>query len=89
MVFLDKVADSDSQIFHSKKSRFNISVFESIFVSTCKNAFSKKNLDVSDIDLRKVKLLKEDDEFIKATQSHTSNEKNVKFRMERANRILK
>ncbi len=87
VAFLERIADSD-RLFHSKTGRFNISVFESIFVSTCKKAFSDKSLDVSDIDFKKVNLLKEDEKFIDATQSDTASEKNVKIRIERAKRIL-
>jgi len=87
VAFLDRIADSD-RLFHSRTGRFNISVFESIFVSTCKEAFSDKSLDVSDIDFEKVNLLKEDKQFIDATQSDTASEKNVKIRIERAKRIL-
>lgn len=86
--FLEKVSTSDDRIFHNKTGRFNISVFESIFVATCGNAFSEKTTDVSDIDLQKVLLLKDDAVFVDATQSDTASEKNVKSRMARAKEML-
>ena len=86
--FLDKVAHSDSRIFHSKTGRFNISVYESNFVASCNKAFLDKTLNVADIDLEKVSLLKQDEEFIDATQSDTASEKNVKIRIERAKEVL-
>lgn len=88
LVFLDKVENSDGRLFHSKAGRFNISVFESIFVASCKKAFAEKNLDVADIDLEKVGVLKEDGEFIDATQFDTASEKNVKIRLARAKEVL-
>jgi len=87
--FLEKVSTSDGRLFYSKTGRFNISVFESIFVASCVNSFLKKNVDVSRIDLEKVALLKEDSGFIDATQSDTASEKNVKFRIARAREMLK
>lgn len=87
--FLKKIPSADDRIFHSKTGRFNISVFESIFVATCRNAFREKNIELFDIDLGKVLLLKEDELFIDATQSDTASEKNVKFRISRAIEMLK
>ncbi|AEB08776.1 GmrSD restriction endonuclease domain-containing protein [Desulfobacca acetoxidans] len=88
LAFIDKVAHSDGRLFHSKTGRFNISVYESIFVASCNKAFSAKTLNVANIDFDKVSLLKEDDGFINATQSDTASEKNVKYRIERAKRML-
>jgi len=88
MAFLDKVPNSDNRLFHSKSSRFNISVFESIFVATCSNAFSNKDTNIPDIDIDKVIKLKADEDFIDATQFDTASEKNVKFRINRAKEML-
>ena len=86
--FLDKVSTSDNRLFHGKTGRFNISVFESIFVAICRDSYSKGSVDLSEIDLEKVALLKEDESFINATQSDTASEKNVKFRIKRAQEML-
>jgi hypothetical protein len=88
LAFLEKVSNVDNKLFHSKNGRFNISVFESIFVASCSFAFSEKSQNVSDIDLQKVALLKEDPSFIDATQSDTASEKNVKARINRAKEVL-
>jgi hypothetical protein len=87
--FLDKLPESDSKLFHSKTGRFNISVYESIFVASCNNAFANKTLNVNEIDLNKVALLKGDETFIEATQFDTASDKNVKARIERAKEMLK
>jgi len=40
----------DNRIFHSKTGRFNISVFESIFVATCKSSFNSNSTALSNVD---------------------------------------
>ena len=86
--FSEKAFLEGSKIFHSKTGKFNISVFESIFVAACFSAFDSKTLDVADIDLEKVAFLKEDEGFIDATQSNTASEKNVSYRLTRAKEML-
>lgn len=86
--FSQKAFSSETKIFHSKTGKFNISVFESIFVAACSNAFDNKSLDVADIDSNKVALLKEDSNFIEATQYNTASEKNVTDRLSRAKEML-
>lgn len=86
--FSEKAFSEETKIFHSKTGRFNISVFESIFVAVCSSAFENKTLDVADINLEKAALLKEDEGFINATQSDTASEKNVTYRLTRAKEML-
>ncbi len=45
LAFLEKVSKADSKLFHSKTGRFNISVYEAIFVAICQRAFAQKDLD--------------------------------------------
>lgn len=86
--FMDHVGSSEEKLFHSKTGRFNISVFESIFVAACSHAFETNTFEVMDVDFDKVGLLKEDAGFIEATQSDTASEKNVTFRLNRAKVML-
>ena len=79
--FLEKVSSADSKLFHSRTERFNISVYEAIFVATCRNAFIRKDLNLPDIDADKVDELKTDPGFIEATQARTSSTKNVSYRI--------
>lgn len=88
VTFLESIRTPDDQLFHSKTGRFNISVFESIFVAACEHAFVEKNLDIHPIDLDKVSLLKEDAKFIDATQFDTASSQNVKERLSRAKVML-
>lgn len=86
--FSEKAFSEESKMFHSRTGKFNISVFESIFVAACASAFELKTLDITDIDLEKVALLKEDEGFVDATQSNTASEKNVTYRLKRAKEML-
>lgn len=86
--FIQKASAADPKIFHSKTGRFNISVYESIFVATCSKAFEDKSLKVNDIDITKVETLKENRDFISATQSETASAKNVFLRINKALEIL-
>jgi uncharacterized protein with ParB-like and HNH nuclease domain len=88
MSFLNKSSTNDDQLFHSKTGRFNISVFESIFVASCIKSFLEKKIDINEIDFSKVELLKNDERFIDATQSGTASEKNVTFRISLAKQML-
>jgi uncharacterized protein with ParB-like and HNH nuclease domain len=76
-------------LFQSKSGRFNVSVFESIFVASCSEAFRGEKIEIEEIDFEKVNLLKNHDTFIDATQSDTASEKNVKSRIALAKEILK
>lgn len=86
--FIEKASEADPKLFHSKTGRFNISVYESVFVAACSNAFRNKTLNVSDIDADKAVTLKENQEFINATQSETASTKNVTLRIRKAKEIL-
>ena len=86
--FIDKASEADPKLFHSKTGRFNISVYESIFVATCSTAFKNKTLKVPNIDVDKAEALKENQDFINATQSETASLKNVTARINKAKEIL-
>lgn len=86
--FSEKAFTEKSKIFHSKTGKFNISVFESIFVAACSSAFEAKTLNIADINLGKVDLLKEDNGFIEATQSNTASDKNVTYRLTTAKKMM-
>ncbi len=86
--FIGKTYKANSRIFYNKTGKFNISVYESIFVASCLQAFKNKNLNVCEIDIRKVENLKKDTGFVNATQSETASWKNVSYRIQRAIEIL-
>jgi hypothetical protein len=86
--FIDNLPQNDEKLFHSKTGRFNISVYESIFVAACKDAFQEKNLEIKNISIDQIHELKNDEDFIEATQSNTASEKNVKLRINKAMEVL-
>jgi hypothetical protein len=81
-------ASLDSKIFFSKSGRFNISVYEAIFVAACEDAFKAKGFDLRTFNSEQVSRLKSDSAFIDATQSRTSGAANVKTRIDKAKMIL-
>lgn len=86
--FLKESEKLNEKIFFSRTGKFNISMFEAIFASVCKDAFKNKNTEVTPIDNSKLKILKDDHEFFDASQSETASKKNVIKRVERAKAIL-
>jgi hypothetical protein len=87
-IFVQNALAIDEKIFFSKSGRFNISVYESIFVALCEDAFLNKTKIIKVTDLQKVTGLKEDPIFIKATQSDTASSSNVINRLTKAKNIL-
>lgn len=86
--FIDSLPEHDEKFFHSKTGRFNISVYESIFVATCQDAFKEKNYEIKPITIEQLNELKNDVDFIEATQSNTASAKNVAFRINKAIEVL-
>jgi len=86
--FIDSLPQNDEKLFHSKTGRFNISVYESIFVAVCRDAFQEKSLEIKSVSIDQIVELKNDADFIEATQSNTASEKNVKFRINKAIEVL-
>ncbi len=86
--FIDSLPEHDEKFFHSKTGRFNISVYESIFVATCQNAFKEKNLEIKPFTIEQLNELKNDVDFIEATQSNTASAKNVAFRINKAVEVI-
>jgi hypothetical protein len=75
--------------FHGKGSRrFNISLFDAVFRATCTNLVDRSALVEAPLDLRKLNELKNDEEFVQATQGRTANAENVRKRIRRATAIL-
>lgn len=80
-------SEVDSKMFFTKGGRFNISVYESIFVALSENAFkSSGEIKISNID--NVQSLKEDPDFVAATQDSTASTTNVVVRLNKAKELL-
>ncbi|MBF8274726.1 MAG: protein of unknown function DUF262 [Magnetococcales bacterium] len=87
--FMGGIPENCERLFHNKNTgRFNISIYESIFVAACSDAFRDNNLSVSAIDIEKINRLKHDSEFMNASMSNTSSTANVRSRLQRAKEML-
>ena len=82
--FIESAYRSDNKIFIAKSGRFNISVYEAIFVAICSDNYCNETLKSPVIIKSKVDALKSDKEFIEATQSETASAKNVKIRLQKS-----
>lgn len=86
--FVELVISIDEKIF-LKTGKFNITLFEAIFVAICKNAFAEKDKNkIVTIDAQKIQTLKEDVEFSNASQDNVAGKANVDKRISRALEIL-
>jgi uncharacterized protein with ParB-like and HNH nuclease domain len=74
--------------FYSQNSKFNISLFESVFVATCMKAFNEKQMITGTIDKKNLIELKNDKEFSDASQSNVASKANVETRMRKAKEII-
>jgi len=86
--FLKKCDGLSDKAFYSKFGKFNISMFEAIFVAVCEDAFKHETLNVAPLSEEKIDCLKGDSEFFSASQSETASKANVNKRIERAKAIL-
>jgi hypothetical protein len=71
-----------------RTNKFNISIFEAVFVAQCRDAFGKHQLVEEKLKPEKLEELKSDSEFIEAIQSRTTSKENVNIRLQRAENIL-
>jgi hypothetical protein len=86
--FCETVLPLGEDIFVTAKGKFNITVFESIFVALCEDAVSNQTSEVKNTTLEKINALKENEEFKNATQDNTAGKKNVETRLRLAKEIL-
>lgn len=86
--FVGEISRLDTKAFFGKGGRFNISVYESVFVSICESAYQNQTLDIKITTSERIEFLKRDTDFIEATQSQTSNSNNVLKRITKAKQIL-
>jgi Protein of unknown function DUF262 len=87
--FLDACAALPSKAFFSTQNKkVNISLIEAVFAANCAAAFAEDSLGVPEINADKLQLLKDDPEFVKASQSQTASSMNVSKRLARAKEIL-
>ena len=87
--FLAACADLPEDAFLNKKNRrFNVALYEAAFASICAGAFNEQRLLRGSVSAEPLAQLEEDQEFLAATIEGTTQTKNVKMRLGRANAIL-
>lgn len=86
--FLESSKQLSPRDFYSQSSKFNISLFESVFVATCLKAFEKQQIVTGFIDPKSLSKLKSDNEFSLASQSGVASKSSVETRMRRAKEII-
>ena len=87
--FLDSCDSLSETAFSTKQGQFSISLFESIFVATCIDAFKKKELVNAKIVNDTVVALKENEAFINSNQGSVASKTNVTTRITKAIEMLK
>lgn len=87
--FLEACEELGDRAFISKlNNRLNISTLEAVFVATCEGPFTNKILVSNKLSSDKLEELKNNADFINATQKNTASSDNVKLRRKKAAEIL-
>jgi uncharacterized protein with ParB-like and HNH nuclease domain len=87
-VFAKNAAELDQKIFFTKNNRFNIATFESIFVALVEEAFLARNLHIKKTFVLNIQNLKQNPDFIAASQFNTASYSNVSLRINKAKELL-
>lgn len=85
--FLQACKHLPEEIF-VRNDKFNLTLFESVFVATCSEPFTKKTIVTKELKSHDIQKLANDPEFIETTQKNTTSSVNVRKRLTRANEIL-
>ncbi len=87
--FLESCSNLPEKAFYRKTTnKFNISIFEAVFVAQCGSSFEERKLVEGKLDIEKLEELKRDSEFVEAIQSQTTSKENVNIRLRKAASIL-
>jgi uncharacterized protein with ParB-like and HNH nuclease domain len=87
--FLQACADLPEDAFLNKKNRrFNVALYESVFASICVSAFRERRILKGPVSAERLAQLESDDEFLGAMLEGTTQTKNVKARLKRAQTVL-
>ena len=88
--FLDACKTLPAKAFFGAQiTRVNISFIDAVFSAQCTEAFANNSLNVPAVDPEKLRLLKEDADFVDAAQFDTASTANVAKRLERSKAILR
>jgi uncharacterized protein with ParB-like and HNH nuclease domain len=87
--FADKCKMLGGDPFIRKRNgRFNIALFEAVFVTVCEAVYENRELVSCSLNLEEIQRLENDVDFIKASTEGTTKTSNVNIRLRRAKEIL-
>jgi len=87
--FLKSISGLPDHILYGSGKRFSMTLFEGVFIASCKPAFEKKNLIRRSLDADSIKKLKNDSEFKESSKHQTTSKKNVETRLDRAQNLIR
>ena len=88
MSFIDACSSLGEKAFF-RNNRFSKTLFESVFVAACANAYESKVTVSRKIDPASFDMLKEDKEFVSYLLSGSSSTDNIKGRINRAKQLIR
>lgn len=87
--FLAACSELEDRVFLNKtNNRFNIALYEAVFMVACERCFENKAVAEGKIDELQIKKLEEDEEFKIASLSDTTGKVNLQKRLDRARKIV-
>lgn len=82
--FLESCSGLPLKAFYGKTGKFTISIYDAVFAATCKRPLGAGKLVEMKIDPVQLSALKDDAEFVEASQSRTAGKDNVAKRLAKA-----
>lgn len=87
--FIVACSDLEENAFTLKKKQFNALIYEAVFTAVCKPYLGKPApIIIPKLTKEKLNTLKNDNDFLSATQLETARKTNVDMRLQRAMQIL-
>ena len=86
--FLKSSSNLEDSAFLTKRRQFNISLFEAVFYSMCRDAYEAKSLVSDMVDPAGLENLRADEAFTLASLEGSSDPKNITIRFDRARVLL-
>jgi hypothetical protein len=88
MSFLRACGDLPPKAFYGKTGAFTISIYDAVFAAVCRSPLKRKAVLETPVSRAALSALKQDAEFVDASQSRTAGKGNVLKRLERAEALL-
>jgi hypothetical protein len=86
--FLNSCSELPPKAFYGRAGKFNISIYDAVFAATCSRACQTGSLVNLKISSGRLNSLKEDQDFVDASQSRTAAKDRVGTRLSKASTLL-